>query len=162
MKNYHAFLVLFILFTNCQKDSLDQEYIEQILPHNTFLEVKKISLDEAQELDPVFEVFKKVENRSLNKKNNNISGIEIDGEEGSLVSDGTDNFYNFQIKRDKSSLIESLVIKVRYGAKEKQYASYITSYDLSLFDKVSLEKGENIDLALKMRIQPIVLDNVSS
>jgi hypothetical protein len=79
-----------------------------------------------------------------------------------LVSDGTDDFYTFQIKRNTSSLIENLIVKVQYGTKEKKYTTYIASYDLSPFDKINSEKGEHVDLASKMRIQPSSLENVGA
>jgi hypothetical protein len=55
MKNYYLFFLLLILFTNCQKENIDQEPLGQTQSQNAFLEVKKIGIGEAHdELQPIF------------------------------------------------------------------------------------------------------------
>ena len=163
MKKYYLILLSLILLTNCQKENIDKEPLDQTQSQNAFLEVRKIGIGDANdELQPIFQALKKVENKNLKYKGNGIKDIEIVGEEGMLVSDGTDDFYTFQIKRSNSTLIENLIVKVQNGTKEKKYTTYIASYDLSPLDKINSEKGEHVDLASKMRIQPISLDNVDA
>jgi hypothetical protein len=163
LKKYYLIFLSLILLTNCQKENIDKEPLDQTQSQNAFLEVRKIGIGDANdELQPIFKALKKVENKNLKYKGNGINDIEIVGEEGMLVSDGSDDFYTFQIKRGNSTLIENLIVKVQNGTKEKKYTTYIASYDLSPLDKINSEKGEHVDLASKMRIQPISLDNIGA
>ncbi|TDU43197.1 HNH/ENDO VII superfamily nuclease [Gelidibacter sediminis] len=161
MKNYYLFLLSLILFTNCQKYDIDKNSLGHTQSQNDFLEVKKISFGEAINLEPILQTLNRVEHKTNKFKDNNLNDIEIVGKEGSLISDGIDDYYTFQITRNNSTRIENLILKVQYGAKKKKYATYIASYDLTLFDKINLEKGGKVDLVSKIQILPISLDKAT-
>ena len=110
------------------------------------------------------QVLKRTDNGSTNEKYENTSQIEILGDDVIYVSDGINESYTFQIEKDKSDLIENLIIisRIVTAPENKTYNAYIATYNLSMGDEINLDEREDIALLENASIYSISLDNIGA
>lgn len=137
MKNYYLFLLLLILFTNCQKDSSIEPSITPQQSIQTNFSVKTINLNKIkpnENLSEKINSFKAQRKSSIESQNNIIYnsdyGFSINTDFVKYVENGNYHSYNFMMTRDNpiDDKLENLVLSLNDAGG---YNAYILKYDFT-------------------------------